>query len=632
MQLSVYPDVQARYENAINALTEKLKQDRYILAAIIFGSLARGEGWAKSNVDLVIIRDDDKQAQTKQVWLTEDGVIIEARIVPRQQYKRQLERALQGTPTHSIRTLSKVLFSKDDTITAWFTGETEDVGSRDQLRQAAAIVSDLMGTYRKAEKWLIAKKDVNYSFFWILRTVNELARVEMILNGKAPAREVIHQAMDCNPTFFGAVYTDLINGPKDTARIEAALQQIDHYLIERTPILFQPILDFLASVDGPCSISDFYAHFLKWVPGGIHAYGLEWLYEKGVIEKLSAPRRLTKKSSVEMQELAYYFNEATFDWENWQPATFDVAASQARYQDAVETFARKLEKDRYIEAAFLFGSLSRGDHWGKSDVDVFIVHRDDARAKHYHWLTENGVNFDTFLFPRHDFKRSFDMALQGTFAHSVRSQCTALFCKDETLHQWMTETNEVNPRDQTLQAMKAAASVPYLLRKAEKWLVVRQDVHYCLLWTLFVVNNLANVEVILNGEAPGREVIHQALKYNPEFFNQVYTDVIEQPQDEQSMRQVLDQLITYLEERTPVIFQPILAYLEEAGEPRTASDLDQHFRKMLQDDLYGFAYEWLADKGFVDKLSAPYRLTTKSQVTVQEAAYFYDTDEPDWDF
>ena len=35
--------VQERYQAALDALVAKLKQDRYILAAILFGSVARGE-------------------------------------------------------------------------------------------------------------------------------------------------------------------------------------------------------------------------------------------------------------------------------------------------------------------------------------------------------------------------------------------------------------------------------------------------------------------------------------------------------------------------------------------------------------------------------------------------------------
>ena len=49
--------------------------------------------------------------------------------------------------------------------------------------------------------------------------VRDLALIEMVLHGKAPAREAIHQAMAVNPGFFKAVYTDLIDGPKDPQSI-----------------------------------------------------------------------------------------------------------------------------------------------------------------------------------------------------------------------------------------------------------------------------------------------------------------------------------------------------------------------------------------------------------------------------
>jgi hypothetical protein len=38
-------------------------------------------------------------------------------------------------------------------------------------------------------------------------------------------------------------------------------------------------------------------------------------------------------------------------------------------------------------------------------------------------------------------------------------------------------------------------------------------------------------------------------------------------------------------------------------------------------------YEWLADKGIIQKVPSPLRLTQKSQVVVDEAAYYYDGSE-----
>jgi hypothetical protein len=75
----------------------------------------------------------------------------------------------------------------------------------------------------------------------------------------------------------------------------------------------------------------------------------------------------------------------------------------------------------------------------------------------------------------------------------------------------------------------------------------------------------------------------------------------------------------------------VLAYLAEEDSPRTATDLNTHFAKKVQGGILGFAYDWLADHGFIERLSSPLHLTRKSQVTVEEPAYYYDRGPGDWE-
>jgi hypothetical protein len=75
-----------------------------------------------------------------------------------------------------------------------------------------------------------------------------------------------------------------------------------------------------------------------------------------------------------------------------------------------------------------------------------------------------------------------------------------------------------------------------------------------------------------------------------------------------------------------------LDYLSQAGGIRTSSELDGYFKKQVQLE-WGLSnvYEWLADKGIIQKVPSPLRLTQKSQVVVDEAAYYYDEGEtPDY--
>ena len=139
-----------------------------------------------------------------------------------------------------------------------------------------------------------------------------------------------------------------------------------------------------------------------------------------------------------------------------------------------------------------------------------------------------------------------------------------------------------------------------------------------------VVRDLASIQVLLHNEAPGREVVHQALNYNPTLFNAIYTDFVSQPKTRESVKRVLDLVNHDLEERTPDLFRPLLDYLEESSEVRKLSEINDYFRKKIQGGGLEAACEWLVGQEVIQKLSSPIYLTEKSRIEVEEPAYYYD--------
>jgi hypothetical protein len=133
-----------------------------------------------------------------------------------------------------------------------------------------------------------------------------LAQIEVNLSGQIADREVLDQALRLAPEFFGKIYLELMDQPKTTARVQAALDEIDAWLVERIPELFQPILDYLAEAADVRSVTEIDGWFHKQ----FHLHGVsgacEWLADRGVITKLSAPLRLTRRSQVQLEEMAFY--------------------------------------------------------------------------------------------------------------------------------------------------------------------------------------------------------------------------------------------------------------------------------------------------------------------------------------
>lgn len=63
--------------------------------------------------------------------------------------------------------------------------------TRDRQLRLMISGSGVLYALAKAEKWLITRKDISYSFLWIMYTIKYLAEIEVLLKGEITSREVI---------------------------------------------------------------------------------------------------------------------------------------------------------------------------------------------------------------------------------------------------------------------------------------------------------------------------------------------------------------------------------------------------------------------------------------------------------
>ena len=76
-------------------------------------------------------------------------------------------------------------------------------------------------------------------------------------------------------------------------------------MARRSPTLFRPVIDHLRDAGEARSCSEIESHFTRhFGVSGVTA-ACEYLADQGVIAKASLPVRLTKRSNLEVQELAF---------------------------------------------------------------------------------------------------------------------------------------------------------------------------------------------------------------------------------------------------------------------------------------------------------------------------------------
>ncbi|HWC99417.1 MAG TPA: hypothetical protein VG456_21810 [Candidatus Sulfopaludibacter sp.] len=300
------------------------------------------------------------------------------------------------------------------------------------------------------------------------------------------------------------------------------------------------------------------------------------------------------------------------------------------FTEALDELIEQVKRDRSILAAILCGSLSHDTVWAKSDIDLGLITIDDKVVERSGLsLYANGVNVHAFLMPRAEFRKTVEGAVRNSFMHSMLAKGRLLYTHDETIARLCERLHEIGERDTVAQLLSAAASAVGAIDKAHKWFVTRGDLDYTALWILYAATPLARIEVMSARRLVDREVIPQAMKLNPAFFQTIYTEMLNTKKTKKSVQAALDAIDNYLAERAPVVFAPVLQHLSEVAEARSCTELEAHFKRNFGMDGATAACEYLADRRLIGKASIPVHLTKRSSVLVQELAFVHLGDVPD---
>jgi uncharacterized protein len=299
-------------------------------------------------------------------------------------------------------------------------------------------------------------------------------------------------------------------------------------------------------------------------------------------------------------------------------------ATTRRYAAALDALMAQVRADRAILAAILCGSLSHDTVWTRSDIDLVLVTIDDRKVERTDIaLNADGVNVHAYLLPRAEFRKAVEASVRSSFMHSLLAKGRLLYTHDPTIADLVESlAGAIGDRDAQVQLLRAATTALFAIDKARKWLVTRADLNYSALWILYAATPLAQVEAISARQLVDREVILTASRLNPAFFKTIYADLLNAPKSVETVRAALDAIDAYVAERACVLFRPVLDYLGEVGEARSCGELEDHFARNFDVRGVTVACEYLAARGLAGKASTPARLTKKSNVDVQELAFF----------
>src|SRR3954451_19335588 len=207
----------ARFRAALAQLTERIGEDRYVLAVVLVGSLSPETIWRRETLGLWIIEADgvsrrlpsDGDDQRIFRILTENGINIHAEVIPRSRFKQMVEGASRTAFSCNFFAVRRVVYSKDPSIDGWFK-KANAVALKDQERELLTFSTWTIHAHRHARKRLDVKGDLELAAQETLGAAHSVAHTEIIRQGQVWEQDVIYRAIAGAPDLFQTIYLDVL--------------------------------------------------------------------------------------------------------------------------------------------------------------------------------------------------------------------------------------------------------------------------------------------------------------------------------------------------------------------------------------------------------------------------------------
>jgi hypothetical protein len=312
----------------------------------------------------------------------------------------------------------------------------------------------------------------------------------------------------------------------------------------------------------------------------------------------------------------------------------DDAEKLARFETALRQFVERVAEDRYVLAVVLVGSLRPETIWQRESLALWIIEADgvsrrlpsdgkDERV--FRILVENGINIHAEVIPRSRFKQMVEGASRTAFSCNFFAERRILASKDPSIAGWFEKANRLATKDQERELLTFSTWTIHAHRHARKRLDVKGDLELAAQDTLGAAHSVAHTEIIRRGEVWEQEVIYRAMEGAPDLFQTIYLDVLARRKNRRVLAKALDTIDRYLDEHYQAHLKPLLSFLKKQNRVVPLSEVSDQFAfSQLHPWHLESACEWLERKGRLQKLSAPFKLTKRSQEQVEEPAYFLD--------
>lgn len=290
------------------------------------------------------------------------------------------------------------------------------------------------------------------------------------------------------------------------------------------------------------------------------------------------------------------------------------------YQKASEKLIATLKTNRKVLAVFAFGSIVNGDLWEESDIDIFVVYKDqfyNIRDVHSEILD---IPVHMKVLCKEKFLELYENNGKRGEIRNMLTSSKLVFSRDEEIEILF------NKAKYSMDKFTEIWNLVYLGKLIKDLGVSKKYLHNDRLFTSFEVliralDSFSKLYLNLSGYTVSKDAIKMTMNLNNR-FNELVESMVQKELKHEHIRNLVQYIDDYLDENISIASKFLLSYLEEKNTYLSSYEIENdeifsQFNINIEEIL-----KELFKYGFIERNSRKLELPVREKL-INENVYAY---------
>ncbi|NFG60490.1 nucleotidyltransferase domain-containing protein [Clostridium sp. CMCC3677] len=231
------------------------------------------------------------------------------------------------------------------------------------------------------------------------------------------------------------------------------------------------------------------------------------------------------------------------------------------YQKSFQKLINDLKVNRKVLAIFAFGSIISGDLWDESDIDLFVLYKDNFDEIRDVYSEILGIDVHMKLLSKESFLNLYKSDGKKGFARNILLSSKIVFSRDEEI------TLTFDEAKYSLDKHIEKWNLVYLGKLIKDLRVTKKYLHNGSVFTSYEIliralDSFSKLYLNLNGYTVSKDAVRMATNLNDN-FNNIINDLFYKPMSKENIENTLMYIERFLELNIVASTKALIEFLNE---------------------------------------------------------------------